>query len=205
VRDIQNWRGDEPLKLYGNAPMCCVSVIKKPKTPELIDIRNLKIGILQFCAIQPFIAFVELFFGIESLEHVGMSHFFAWRGPLLAAMKILSNLQAMSSCAGLATLCEMADLTDNVEEGSLKGKKGFVQSFLWGLGLIPNIFHGLLAYVLSDVTLGNGVKMGPHALTTWTVAAIICIASVYMTKAAYKAFPLDDHTLYPDALHEPLL
>lgn len=202
VNDIQTY-GGAPLKLYGNPPMCCVC--KAPKQPELVDIWKLKFGILQFCAIQPILAFIELFLSIENTDHVAWAEDFGWRTSVFTWVKLLSNFQAMSSCTGLATLCEMADLKDNVEEGSLNEKRVFVQSFLWGLGLIPNLCHGLLTRFLHGATLHNGVKMEGKDQTIWAVSAVTCIATLYIVKASKKAFPVDDQTLYPTNFYQPLL
>jgi len=200
-----NRYSSEPLKLYGNPPLCCIVPCTKPKMPRPVDIRKLKIGVFQFCAIQPFLTFVELFLSIEAFYHVGFAKDFGWRFPYMTLAQVLSNFVAMSSCTGLARLCEMVNRTDNVHEGSLTGKRAFVQSFLWGMHLIPTIMSGLLAYCLHDVTLHNGVKMEPKDQSLWAVSAVVCIASIYMTRAAFRAFSTDDPSLYPEDLKEPFV
>jgi len=204
VTDISAY-ASEPLKLYGNPPLCCILKCAPPKIPVPLDIRKLKMGIFQFCAIQPLLLFVELFLSIEMLHHVSYASGFAWRKPLMTVIKVLSNLVAMSSCSGYATLCEMANRNDQVEEGALAGKQSFVQSFIMGTNLFPALFHGLLSYFLHDITLHNGKVMKPDDQTLWATSGMICIASVYLAKSAYKAFPQDDPTLYPEGLNEPLL
>jgi len=204
VTDVQNYCGG-PLKLYGNAPLCCIAPCAQPKVPELSDIRKLRLGVLQFCVLQPMISFIQLFLAFELLHDVGFADALSWRRPYLTALKVISNLIAMSSCAGFATLCEMVDTQDKVEAGNLAAKRIYVQSFLLGLNLIPHLMHGLLAYFLHDVTLHNGVRWQSEDQAVWTTAAVVCMASLLVTRAATKAFPMDDRALYQAQLLEPML
>jgi len=142
---------------------------------------------------------------IEQLHDVSYASELAWRKPVMTVIKVLSNLVAMSSCTGFATLCEMADPDDQVEKGNLAGKRAYVQSFLQGLNLFPTLLHGLLSYFLHDITFHDGKVMPPTDQTLWATTGAICIASLYMAKTAYKAFPQDDPTLYPEGLDAPLL
>lgn len=205
IKDIRNYAGD-PLKLYGNPPLCCIAPCAPPKRPVERDIRTLRIGIYQFCFIQPILTFIELFLSLEQLHHVAFVADFAGRERWLRGTKVLSNLVAMSACTGLAKLCESADPNDNVEDGHLVAKRIYVQGFLWGLNLIPALTHGLLQHFSSHVTLSNGSQMAPADQARCTTAAVVCLASAYVTRAAFKAFPVDDRSLYPnDELNQPFL
>eukprot|EP00931_Biecheleriopsis_adriatica_P038068 TRINITY_DN21831_c0_g1_i2.p1 TRINITY_DN21831_c0_g1~~TRINITY_DN21831_c0_g1_i2.p1 ORF type:complete len:176 (+),score=28.87 TRINITY_DN21831_c0_g1_i2:269-796(+) len=174
--------------------------------PELADIRKLRLGILQFVIVQPILAFIELFLSWEAMKQVHFEGVFEGRKPYMAVVKICSNLTAMSSCAGLALLCEMADPNDEVEAGALIGKRSYVQRFLWGLNLIPAVLHGFLEYFLEDITLANGTILDPRAQANLSTAAVVCLGSAFVARGAAQAFKVDDPTLYPHHdLKEPLI
>lgn len=199
IHSIEKYSG-EPLALYSSAPCCCMSMIFKPKAPELLDIRKLKLGVLQFCLVQPLLAFVELFLSVEALHHVSFfAVYFNWRAPWLTLVKVSSNLVAMSCCAGFANLCESMD--GHVGKGNLLEKRSYVQSFLLSLNLFPALMQGCVSYFLHDVALSNGARMKPQDQTLWATQAIVCVCTVYISRTASKAFPTDDATLYPEGMH----
>lgn len=199
IDSIEKYSG-EPLELYSHAPCCCLSMILKPKIPEILDIRKLKLGVVQFCLVQPLLTFIELFLSIEALNHVRFfATYFDWRAPWLTLLKMCSTLVAMSCCAGFANICESTG--GHAEKGNLHDKRAYAQSFLWSLNLFPNLMQGCVSYFLHDVVLANGLKMTPQDQTLWATQAIVCMCTVYISRTASKAFPVDDPTLYPEGRH----
>lgn len=204
IQHIQQYQG-EPLRLYGNKPLCCIRPCSKVKKPELSDIRNLKIGVYQFGVIQPFIAFVEVFLAVESAANIHWVDILSGRKLWLTILKIGSNLVAMSSIAGLATLCESTHPNDKEACLRMSSKRSYAQSFLLGMNLIPALMHGVVAYFLHNVTLSTGRKMSSQDQTLWSTAAMVCIASVFISRTAYKSFPVDEDALYAEDKKVPLL
>lgn len=193
-------RVKEPLQLYGLPPCCCFRRWCPPKMPQPRDLPKLRLGIFQFCVLQPLFALIDVLSLEESLMGSTLR---VWNGSiresqyLIHVLRIISQLTCMSCCRGLAAL--VAAFNKRPEKAaSLKRMVFYCQTYVMGIGLLPTLLSASILYMWGPMLLSNGEHLSGVEASVFAHAFVVCVSTLIITKASRQAFPVDrDH--YPEA------
>lgn len=181
-----------PVHLYGLPPCCCARLCIKPKPIQATEFPKLRLGVIQFCVLQPLLSLVDL---VVQMEYLMGASFVTWisrQRALMVILKLLSNFACQSSCKGLALLIETLNPT-SAKNLHLSSKLSYCRTFLFGLNLLPMLM-GLLVnstVTLEAYSLRNGFKMSEIEIGNMVHSITTCLATLVCTKFAWKAFPVD--------------
>jgi len=190
VKERQRLPEQESVQLYGQVPCCCLRRCIPPKHPDAKDLPKLRLGIWQICFFQPFLALIDLLIVEEGLMGAGFVRVLAGRRAVMQVAKVSSQLFCMSSVRGLAVFVDV--LNKNSEMAmQLQMKQRYCQCYLLGMNLIPTLLSSWVIWAWGSRHLENHLTLAGRELTTFSHSLVVCIASLLISRQAWRAFPVD--------------
>jgi len=190
----------QPVRLYGQVPCCCARICLKPRIPCPSDLPMLRFSILQLCLVVPLVELFDLVVIQESIMRASFVHMFASRQLVLHLVLLTSQTSCMSSCRGLAQLVSECS-SGRAQVAILAKVQQYCQSYLLGMNLLPTLLKGSFFALWGSRNLGNGATLSQLELTNFCHSVLVCVATLFCARNAWKAFPVNGFN-YPELYEE---
>lgn len=186
----------EPLRLFnlGVGPLTCLTT--PPVMPQSRHVYLLRLLVLQMCALQPALAFLEVVLDWEFGIGAHWAKIFSRRQAFTRICRFASLIVGISACQGIKHLVE--HMNPKAKGQNLDAILTYCRSYVLAMNLVPMLLSLIPATdIWGQDELSNGEVLTKAERDTILKGVFVLLGALLCARNALKAFPVDE-TTYPE-------